>query len=119
MTVQSAVTRADATGNGVTTAFAVPFYFLDNTHLQIIRTQISTGVATTLALTTDYTVTGAGVGSGGTATMLVAPTTDQRLSILRNVPFTQLAHYVPNDPFPAATHEQIVDQLTMEVQQIN
>jgi hypothetical protein len=119
MTVSATTSRADYTGNGATLAFTIPFYFLDNTHVKIIRTTISTGVPTTLALTTDYTLSGAGSGSGGTATMVVAPTTDQRIAILRNVPFTQLIHYVPNDPFPAATHEQALDQLTMEVQQMN
>lgn len=119
MTVQTTTSRADYTGNGVTTAFTVPFYFLDPTHIKILRTQISTGVVSTLTLSTDYTVTGAGVSTGGTATMTVAPTTDQKLSVLRNVPLTQLVHYVPNDPFPAATHEQALDQLTMEVQQLN
>ena len=118
MTVQTTTLRADYTGNGTTTAFTVPFYFLDPTHIVVYRTQISTGVITTLALTTDYTVTGAGVGTGGTATMTVAPTTDQQISILRNVPQTQLTHYVPNDPFPSASHENALDQLTMEVQQM-
>jgi hypothetical protein len=118
MTVSTSTSRADYNGNGVTTTWTVPFYFLDPTHIQVIRTQISTGSAITLALSADYTVAGAGVPAGGTLTALVAPTTDQRLSILRNVPLTQLSHYVPNDPFPAATHEQIVDQLTMEVQQV-
>jgi Pectate lyase superfamily protein len=119
MTVSTTTSRADYTGNGVTTAFTVPFYFLDNSHVQVLRTQISTGVITTLTLTTDYTVSGAGVSGGGTVTMVTAPTTDQKLSILRNVPLTQLVHYVPNDPFPAATHEQALDQLTMEVQQVS
>ena len=119
MTVQTTTSRADYTGNGVTTAFTVPFYFLDNSHLTVLRTVIATGVSTTLAITTDYTVSGAGVSAGGTITCVTAPTSAQKISILRNVPLTQLSHYVPNDPFPAATHEQIVDQLTMEVQQIN
>lgn len=119
MTVSSVTSRADYTGNGSTTGFAVPFYFLDNSHLTVLRTQISTGVITTLALTTDYTVSGAGVAAGGTVTCVTAPTTDQKLSILRNVPLTQLTHYVPNDPFPAASHEQALDQLTMEMQQVN
>lgn len=118
MTVQTTTSRADYTGNGSTTAFTVPFYFLDNTHVLVIRTQISTGTATTLALTTDYTVSGAGVGSGGTVTCVTAPTTDQKISILRNVPLTQLTHYVDNDPFPAASHEKALDQLTMEIQQL-
>lgn len=119
MTVQTTTSRADYTGNGVTTAFTVPFYFLDNTHIQVLRTQISTGITTTLALSTDYTVSGAGVGSGGSITCVVAPTSDQKISILRNVPFTQLTHYVENDPFPAASHERALDQVTMEVQQLS
>lgn len=119
MTVSTTTSRADYTGNGVTTAFAVPFYFLDSSHLTVLRTVIATGVSTTLALTTDYTVSGAGVAGGGTVTLVTAPTSLQKISILRNVPFTQLIHYVPNDPFPAATHEQALDQLTMEVQQVS
>ena len=119
MTVQSTTSSADYTGNGSTTAFTVPFYFLDNTHVTVYTTVIATGVTTTLILGTDYTLTGAGVSTGGTVTTTVAPTTSQKLSILRNVPLSQLIHYVPNDPFPAATHEQALDQLTMEVQQVN
>jgi hypothetical protein len=119
VTVSTTTSRADYTGNGVTTAFTVPFYFLDNTHVLVLRTQISTGATTTLALTTDYTMSGAGVSAGGTVTCVVAPTTDQKISVLRSVPLTQLIHYVPNDPFPAASHEQALDQLTMELQQLN
>jgi len=118
MTVSASTSRADYTGNGVTTAFTVPFYFLDNTHLIVYRTQLSTGVVTTLALTTDYTVTGAGVSSGGTVTCLVAPTSDQRISILRNISLDQLTHYVDNDPFPASSHENALDKLTMIAQQL-
>jgi len=119
MTVSTTTSRADYTGNGATTAFAVPFYFLDDSHLTVLRTQISTGVITTLAITTNYTVSGAGNPAGGTVTCVVAPTTDQKISILRNVPFTQLNTYVPNDPFPAASHERALDKLTMEVQQLD
>lgn len=119
MTVASTTSRADYTGNGSTTAFTVPFYFLDNSHVTVYLTVIATGATTTLTLGTDYTLTGAGVSSGGTVTTTVAPTSAQKLSVLRNVPLTQLIHYVPNDPFPAATHEQALDQLTMEVQQAN
>ena len=118
MTVQSTTSRADYTGNGVTNIFAVPFYFLDDTHLTVYRTQISTGAVSTLHLNTDYTVTGAGVSSGGEIDVPTAPTSDQKISILRNVPLTQLTHYVENDPFPAASHEDALDQLTMVAQQL-
>jgi len=121
MTVQSSTTRADYTGNGVVTAFPVPFYFLDPTHLIVYKTDNTTGtpVVTTLTLNSDYTVSGAGVQAGGSLTMAVAPTALMNLSILRNVPMTQLAHYTPNNPFPSAVTEGTVDQLTMAMQQVS
>jgi hypothetical protein len=118
MTVSTTTLRADYTGNGATTSFTVPFYFTDETHIQVLRTQISTGVVTTLALTTDYTVTGEGVSVGGSITAVTAPTADQRISILRNVPLTQLTDYVENDPFPAETHEAALDLGVMRDQQL-
>lgn len=121
MTIQSQNTRVDYTGNGATTNFPVPFYWLQDTDLLVIRTDnfyVPPTVAT-LALGTDYVVTGSGNQSGGSITTTVAPTATQKLAILRNVPFTQLTHYVPNDPFPAASHEQALDKLTMETQQLN
>lgn len=121
MTIQSQTTRVDYTGNGATTNFPVPFYWLQDTDLLVIRTDnaYTPPTVATLALTTDYVVTGSGNQSGGSITTTVAPTATQKLSILRNVPFTQLTHYVPNDPFPAASHEQALDKLTMETQQLN
>lgn len=121
MTVQSTTARAQYNGNGATTLFTVPFYFLDPTHLKVLRIDNSVSPATSalLVLNADYTVTGAGVQQGGSIQTTVAPTATQQIIILRNVPFTQLIHYVPNDPFPAATHEQALDQLTMEVQELN
>ncbi|MGU7838693.1 hypothetical protein ACV22V_04375 [Burkholderia sp. AW33-5] len=120
MTVSSSLARADYNGNGATTLFPVPFYFLDPTHIKVLRTDTSTTPPTTalLVLNSDYTVTGAGVQGGGSITTAIAPTATQKISILRNVPLTQLTHYVPNDPFPAASHEQALDQLTMEIQQV-
>lgn len=115
MTVAASTSRADYTGNGVTTAFAVPFRFLDNSHLKVIKTS-TIGIATTLALTTDYTVSGAG-GVSGTVTCLVAPASGEKLSILRSVPLTQATDYVANDPFPAESHEAALDKLTMIAQQ--
>lgn len=115
--LQNADYRADYTGNGSTTAFTVPFYFLDSAHLRVLKTNTSSGLVTTLILNSDYTVAGAGAQAGGTITCTVAPTSSEKLTILRNVPFTQLTHYVENDPFPAASHEAALDLLTMQNQQ--
>lgn len=118
MTVASTTSKVSYAGNGSTTAFTVSFYFLDNSHLKVVL-RSSTGTETVKTITTDYTVSGAGSPSGGTVTMLVAPASGQTLVITRNVPLTQDVDYQPNDPFPANTHEQALDKLTMEAQQIN
>ena len=120
MTVQNTNYRADYTGNGVTVTFSVPFYFLQDSHIKVVKTDnsVSPVTVTTLALVTDYTVSGAGNPSGGTITLVATPQTYHKITILRDVPYTQLTHYVPNDPFPAASHEAALDQLTMEVQQL-
>ena len=117
MTVTNSTYRADYTGNGSTVDFTVPFYFLDTSHIQVLLTVIATGVATTLTLNSDYTVTGAGVSAGGTVTTTATYTSSYKITILRDVPYTQETHYVENDPFPAASHEKALDLLTMQNQQ--
>lgn len=121
MTVQSATSRADYDGNGVTVDFAVTFRFLDKTHLQVIRSVIATGAETVLTLDSagadGYTVTGAGAASGGEVTVVTPPVgagaTQERITILRNVPATQLLDFIANDAFPAESHERGLDLLTM------
>lgn len=116
MTVPSATSSVSYDGNGSTQIFSVPFYFLDDTHL-VVQT-VTAGVATTKVLNADYTVSGAGNESGGEVTMLSAPAVGTKVYIFRQVPLTQLKAYVENTPFPAATQEQALDQLTMAAQQL-
>lgn len=118
MTVSSSTSRVSYSGNGVTQAFAVPFYFLANNQLLVVL-RSSAGVETTQVLGTNYTVTGAGVLTGGTVTMAVAPASGTTLLISRNVPITQETDLQPNDRLPAETLEQTVDKLTMIAQQID
>jgi microcystin-dependent protein len=117
MTVATSTAKSGPyAGSGTTGPFTVGFRFLENAHIQVIRTS-STGVDTTLALTTDYTVTGAG-GASGSVTLVAALAVGQQLTIIRNVPFTQDADYVQNDAFPAESHERALDKLTMQTQQL-
>lgn len=117
MTVNSTTSRVSYAGNGTTTTFSVPFYFLANADLVVIRTS-STGTQTTLVLNTDYTVTGAGVPAGGSITCTTAPGATDSLVIYRDPATTQLTDYQANDPFPAETHERALDKLTMLVQRL-
>jgi hypothetical protein len=118
MTVSSSTAKVSYSGNGSTQAFAVPFYFLANSQLLVVL-RASSGGETTQVLGTNYTVTGAGVLTGGTVTMTVAPASGQTLVISRNVPLTQETDLQPNDRLPAETLEQSIDKLTMITQQLD
>jgi len=104
-------------GNDVTVAFTVTFRFLRNSDLRVILADAA-GVETDQVEVTDYTVAGAGDPGGGTVTFLTPPATGETVTIVRDMPFTQEIDYVPNDPFPAETHESGIDERTMETQQL-
>lgn len=118
MTVSNEEYREDYDGNDSTTVFPVGFYFLADAELLVVLTVVATGVETTLVLDTDYTVQDAGVPAGGSITLVVPPATGERLTIVRNMPLTQLTDYEENDQFPAESHETALDRLTMLVQQL-
>lgn len=117
MTVSSSVNKSGPyAGAGIAGPFTVGFRFLAASHLRVIKTSAA-GVDTDLTLTTDYTVSGVGASSGSVT--LTAPLLPgEKLTIVRDVPFTQEADYVANDPFPAESHEQALDLLTMQTQQL-
>lgn len=117
MTVSSTTSKVSYSGNGSTTAFSVPFYFLATSHLLVVL-RAADGTETVKTLSTDYTVSGAGNPAGGTVTMGTAPASGVTVVISRNVPQTQDVDYQANDPFPAETNERALDKLTMEVQQL-
>jgi len=117
MTVSSETNKVSYAGNGSTTDFSTSFVFLDDAHILVTLVVDATGVETTQTITTEYTLVGAGTGSAGTVTMLTAPASGETLIISRNISLTQETDYVANDPFPAETHEEALDKLTMIDQQ--
>lgn len=112
MTVTTQTSRVEYAGNGVTTAFSVPFYFLESGHLDVYVDESEQ------VLTTQYTVSGAGHPAGGTVTFISAPANGSTVIILRDPPITQMIDYAPNDPFPAESHEVALDKLTMICQRL-
>lgn len=114
--IDSAYTPDQYTPASGVTSLAVTFYFLDNSHVKVIKTD--TGLTqTTLVINTDYTLAGAGDEAGGTVTLLTAANGTDTYTIRRDVPETQLLDYVYNDEFPAGSHEKGLDKLTMLAQQ--
>lgn len=118
MTVASVTNRISYAGAGIVGPFPVPFYFLEDDDLLVLKEEISSGAFTPMVLTTDYTVTGAGSAAGGAVTLIVALSSAYNLHVIRDPDHLQSTHYTPNDPFPATTHEKAVDKLTMLVQRV-
>jgi hypothetical protein len=118
MTISSTTNRVSFAGNGSTTAFSFPYYFLASADLVVISKDDTTGVETVKTLTTHYTVTGAGVGAGGTVTMLSAPASGTTLIIYRDPSPTQTLDLVENDNLPAESLERAIDKGAMVDQRL-
>ncbi len=118
MTVSSTTTRVTYSGNGVTTAFATTFPFFTAGEIEVIERVAASGAETVKALATDYTVSG-GNGATGTVTAVGgAPPSTVQWVLRRKTARTQEIDYTTNDPFPAETHEQGLDRLKMNVQEL-
>jgi hypothetical protein len=109
MTIASQTSRITYTGDGVTTAFSVPFYFQSNSDL-VVYLQDTLGNLTLQVLGTNYNLSGATISTGGTCTFTAAPTTGYLITIYRDPPLTQTTSYNNNDPFPAKSHELALDK---------
>lgn len=123
MTISGTTNRVTYTGNGVTTAFAVSFPFHAQADLVVIETIIATGVQTTKALTTHYTISGTTdalghYSSGGTVNALVAPAATVRWSIYRDPARTQGLDLTENNNLPAESVEAAIDYQTMLIQRV-
>jgi len=119
MTISSTTVKNSYSGDGSTTTFTYTFKIFQDSDIQVII-RSSTGTETIKTLTTHYTVTGAGVSSGGTVVFTSGniPTSTQTVVLRRNIPQTQAIDYIANDPFPAESHEEGLDRATMAIQQI-
>ena len=114
MTISSTTNTVSYTGNGSTTAFAVPYVFFGTgttSEIQVVEVVIATGAETVKSNGSDYTVAG-GSGTTGTVTAATAPASTVKWVINRATTQTQETDYVENDPFPAESHEEALDRLT-------
>ena len=98
MTVSSTTTKNSYSGNASTTTFAYGFKIFANTDLTVIL-RSAAGTETVQTLTTHYSVTNAGVDSGGNVVFETAPASGVTVVIRRNIAQTQTTDYTANDPF--------------------
>jgi len=119
MTISSEISTAGPyDGNGVTTIFPYGFRIVDEDHIRVVLQDIF-GVSTDLSLVDgDYTVSGVGNDAGGNVTVVVAPATGQKLTLLRNPPFTQETDLANQGPYNAEVVEDRFDMMVMQIQTV-
>lgn len=127
MTVSSTTNRNGYTGNDSTATYAYSFKIFETSDLVVIVTKTSDNTETTLTLTTDYTVSGAGDTSGGNIVLVDASQawmsassfldTGYTLAIRRVLPLTQLTDIRNQGAFYPEGHEDQFDKLLMVSQQ--
>lgn len=103
-------------GDGVTTVFSVTFDFFAETEIDVILTS-ATGADTTKTISTHYTVTGGGGGTGS-ITMTTPPAADEKVTIISNIPYTQTLNFQANEPTGAEDQETALDRLVVMVRQL-
>ena len=117
MTVLTTDNRRSYTGDGSTTVFAFPVFFLDAADVKAaLRVN---DLETSLVFNVDYTVAGAGNPSGGSVTFTTAPVSGSTVVLFADPPMTQTVDYQDGDEFPAETHEHALDKLTLLVQRLS
>lgn len=112
MTVSSTDARITYAGDGNTTSFAVPFTFDADADLEVNIITDSTNDVTAQVLNTDYTISSTNV------VMTSAPASGETLVITLGLTFEQSTNYVANDPFPAETHEDALDELAKQIKEL-
>ena len=116
MTVSSTNTKNSYSGDGSTTVFAYTFKIFDDDDIIVILRTDATGGETVQTKGTHYSVSGVGNAGGGNITFVTAPASGITVVLIRATVQTQTTDYTPNDPFPAASHEEALDRLTLMVQ---
>ena len=114
MTIETQTNRVQYVGNGATTEFPVPFPVLQPDHLRLFLWQNNRQAE----MTTGFTVVGAGTGSVSVRTD--APVAaGVKLTILREIPLTQMMDLQNGGDFNAETLEGSADILAMQIQQLD
>ena len=122
MTISSSTRKAGPfTGNNTTATYPFAFKIFQASDLLVVRTSL-TGVETTLALTTDYTVSlnaDQNSSPGGSITLVAGNLdTGLLLTMTSQVPYTQTTDLTNQGGFYPQVITNALDKLTIEIQQL-
>jgi Collagen triple helix repeat (20 copies) len=103
--------RVTYTGDGARVDFPFAFRVFSSPDVGVMVDSVVMATGFTVALNEPPDV-------GGTVTFETAPASGTTVAIYRALLATQLLDYLANDSFPAESHEQALDRLTLLIQDI-
>jgi hypothetical protein len=119
MTITTTTIKNSYSGDGSQDTFAYTFKISADADMQVII-RSSTGSETVKTLTTHYTVTGAGVATGGNVVFTSGniPAATETVVLRRATTQTQTLDLVENDPFTADSVEGAFDKNLATIQEL-
>ncbi len=120
MSVTTEINKIFYEGNGTTDTFFFPFPVLEPEHLKVnLRAPDGTETESQLDTADGHLVFLEMQGEAGASITFTTPPQDEYLVLIRRiVPLTQDAEYTAGDPFPAESHERVLDHRAMAEQQL-
>lgn len=125
-TVNNTVVSTNDTGDGATTIFTITFDFRDTSWItaSVGGTALSQGTGANQFQVTKSDGTSCAVASGGPGTCTsvkfgTAPGNGVAVVIARSIPLTQGVVFNPASIFPYSGLSSLVDQMTLELQNLN
>lgn len=104
--------RVQYTATAGQTVFTVPYEFFVNADLKVYKNGIL------LTITTDYTVTGAGVTGGGSITLVTGALVGDIITIVRDISVKRITDFPLSGPFNIDALNTQLDQLTAMIQEL-
>ncbi|PNU05801.1 FAD-dependent oxidoreductase [Novosphingobium guangzhouense] len=118
MTVAAKTPSSSHIEDGVSKNFTLDFRFLDVSDVRAVRI-FADGSTVDLVAGIDFTVAGGETDAGGTLTVAVTAAAGTRLRAWRVTPLDQQAKYPTSGTFPAQSHEEALDKLSMTTQELS
>lgn len=116
MTITNENTENLFSGNGVTTVFPTNIFALEEEQITVYLRE--DGVDTLQTLTTHYTLSNLDTPAGVTITMLVAPTADQEVIVVRDTPRTQELDLTTTRAYNPEVLMDTLDRIVMMMQEV-
>jgi len=105
--------RIQYSGDGAQTVYTYPFPIFTDTDMKVFED------TTLKALTTDYTVSGAGDSAGGSVTFITAPTNGVLITLKRQISIQRTSDFQESGEFRSKVINDELDTLTASLQQVN